>query len=88
MTNLVYFTRLRRSIERKLFLFATSFIFISDENGLMISESRECLLLVIPGYSFEIIFVKFCFVSDHVCDFAIMFTMHIININQIQRFLA
>ena len=26
--------------------------FISDENGLMISETRECLLLVIPGYNF------------------------------------
>ena len=85
MTNLVYFTR---SIERKLFLFTKSFIFISDENGLMISETRQCLLLVIPGYSFENIFVKFCFVSDHVCDFAIMFTMIVININQILSFLA
>ena len=83
MTNLVYFTH---SIERKFFLFAKSFIFISDENGLMISESRECLLLVIPGYSFENIFV--CFVSDHVCDFVIMFTMNDINISQILSFLA
>ena len=41
-------------------------MFISDENGLMISETQECLLLVIPGYSFEIIFVKFCFVSEDV----------------------
>ena len=75
MTNLVYFTR---SIERKLSLFAKSFIFISDENGLMISENRECLLHLIPGYSFENIFVKFFFVSDHVCDFATMFTLNVI----------
>ena len=58
-------------------------LFISDENGLTISETWECLLLVIPGYSF-----KFCFVSVHVCDFAIMFTMNVININQILSFLA
>ena len=76
VNNLVYFTR---SIERKLFLFAKGFIFISDENGLMISETQECLLLVIPGYSFENIFVKFGFVSDHVCEFAIIFTMNVIN---------
>ena len=73
MTNIVYFTC---SIERKLFLFAKSFIFIRDENGLMISETRECLL-IIPGYSFENIFVKFHFV-----------TMNVININQILSFLA
>ena len=85
MTNLVYFTH---SIERNLFLFAKSFIFISDENGLMISETQECLLLVIPGYSLENIFVKFCFVSDHLCDFAIMFAMNVININKILSFLA
>ena len=57
-----------------------SFIFISDENGLMISDTRECLVLVISSYSFVYIFVKFGFVSDHVCDFAITFTMNVIKI--------
>ena len=75
-------------LDRKKVLLVREKFHIRDENGLMISESRECLLLVIPGYSFENIFVKFCFVSDHVCDFAIMFTMNVINITQILSFLA
>ena len=55
----------------------------------MISETRECLVLVISGYSFaNILFVKFGFVSNCVCDFAIMFTMNVINILQILGFLA
>ena len=74
-------------LDRKKVLLVREKFHIRDENGLMISESRECLLLVIPGYSFENIF-KFCFVSDHVCDFAIMFTMNVINITQILSFLA
>ena len=72
MTNLVYFTR---SIERKLFLFTKSFIFISDENGLMNSETREHHL-VVSGYSFENIFVKFCFVRDHVAIFTVAHKGH------------
>ena len=47
------------------------------------SSSCSC----ISGYSFVNIYVKFGFVSD-VCDFAIMFTMNVINIFQILRFLA
>ena len=62
---------------------------ISDENGdendLMILETREFLSLVISGYLFENIFVKFGFVSDRVCDFAIMFTMNVINIVWFQK---
>ena len=83
--QLVYFSC---SIERKSFLFVKSFIFISDENGLMISETRECLFLVISGYLFENIFLKFGFFGNRVCDFVMMFTMNIINIFQILGFLA
>ena len=46
VTSLVYFSR---SIERKSFLFVKSFIFINDENGLMISETQQCLVLLISG---------------------------------------
>ena len=56
------------------------FILISDENGLMILATRECLVLLISGYSFVYFSVKFVFVSDHVCDVAITFTMNAINI--------
>ena len=76
------------SIERKSFLFANSFIFITNENGLMISETRECLFLVISGYSFENIFIKFGFFCDQVCDYAMMFMMNFINMFQILGFLA
>ena len=54
----------------------------------MISETQECLVLVISGYSFIIYFsVKFGFVGHHVCTFAIIFTTFV-NIFQIKGFLV
>ena len=65
VTSLVHFSHL---IERKSFLFAKSFIFISDENGMMIPEIQECLVLVISGYLIVIFLLNFTL-------FAIMFVL-------------
>ena len=54
--------------------------------SLMISETREYLLVI----HLKIFFFKFGFVSDCVCDFAIIFMINVINIKffQILGFLA